>query len=158
MNGRTHLMGGCAVGVAALGAAAPSLSIAQSSLLVGAAAIGSLLPDIDLQTSKAGHALRPASFLIQHIFGHRTLFHSPILYLWIYFMLRIGLPQYNRYWYYALLGVASHLALDMLNSKGIPLFYPYTKRFHIASFSVNGLAEHLIQLGLGCIIAVQFFH
>lgn len=150
MTGKTHILAGTAVGCGlALGSIAPL----PSSFVVLCAAAGGLFPDIDQRTSRAGSAAPLASWLIQHIFGHRTLFHSPLLYLVAYTSACVFWPQYSFYVEAFVLGAASHLLLDMFNSKGVPLLYPWPHRFHIAAFALDGLGELTIRalLALGTI-------
>ncbi|MEO7001736.1 MAG: metal-dependent hydrolase [Ktedonobacterales bacterium] len=57
--------------------ALPSLDLlAQKVIFYGAAGIGAVTPDIDNARSTAGKRLGPISKGIQHLAGHRTLFHS----------------------------------------------------------------------------------
>lgn len=146
MTGKTHIVGGLAAGLAAVSfaPAASSLSpigVDEIVLCLGLSVVGSLAPDIDLHSSKAGHKAGAASWLIQIIFGHRTLFHSPLLMLLIYLFMMSVFPEYRLYTLYFLIGMGSHLLLDLCNKKGIPLLYPFPKRFHIASVKTGGAAE-----------------
>lgn len=143
MKGATHISAGIAVGVAIC--SAQSLPILQAIPVTGAAALGALVPDIDIGTSKIGHLVQPASFLIQLLFGHRGLFHYPVLYLIIYGLLMLLAPQYALYINAGILGVASHLFLDTLTERGIP-FWPLTKRLRIAKFHSGGIVDYLIQM------------
>ncbi len=107
-------------------------------------AIGSLFPDIDTQTSKFGSKVKPLSFLINKSFGHRTLFHSPFLYLLLGFLLISYFPQG---WIYAmafLLGSFSHLFLDLFNPMGIPLLYPYPRNYHLARIQCGGKGDSVL--------------
>jgi inner membrane protein len=50
--------------------------IAQKAVFYGFAAFGSLVPDVDNARSTLGKRLGPISKEIQHVAGHRTIFHS----------------------------------------------------------------------------------
>lgn len=109
---------------------------------------GGLFPDIDWQTSKIGQKIKPISRVINFLFGHRTLFHSPCLYLCIWLLVRDYRPNWFWYAQFFVAGAGSHLMLDMFNAKGIPLFYPWTKHFYLAKIKSGGRAERIIRLSL----------
>lgn len=149
MTGKTHIYGGVTAGLLFLqmsqdgyfGLDPPGcVAIGGSFLLT---LVGSLTPDIDLRTSTIGKTLKPVSAVANKMFGHRTLFHGPILYLLLYFILMLNYPQAQMYGIAFLFGVTSHLLLDMLNKVGIPLFYPFSRRFHIANIKTGGKGERI---------------
>lgn len=156
MTGKTHLAAGVCVG---LGAVAYSLDAITGSAMsipytdplyvlpIGYACcvVGSLFPDIDWQTSKVGQVVAPVSKVINFFFGHRTLFHSPLLFALLYIIIDWKWSELSWYAAMFVIGAASHLILDMFNEKGIPLFYPWKKHFHIARIRPNSLAEAFIK-------------
>lgn len=168
MTGKTHLAAGALVGTLAMTMALGHSLPLQPEGVIRAVTLpvmavsgvaGALFPDIDWQTSKIGSTVKPISRIINILFGHRTLFHSPILYILVYVFIMQRWP--NAYWAIMpfVLGVASHLLLDMMNYKGISLFYPYQKRFHIISLKSNGWAEKWIRNGMliACLPVVALF-
>ena len=118
------------------------------------AVVGALTPDIDLKTSKMGQQARTMSVVINFLFGHRTLFHAPILYLLLYMVLKEPLHQCHILMLAFTAGAFSHIVLDMLNVKGIPLFYPVKGNYHIASIQNGGLAEKTVFITLIVISAI----
>lgn len=116
--------------------------------IIISAIIGGLFPDIDWHTSKVGATVKPISRIINTLFGHRTLFHSPILYILIYIAFTHNCPTY--YWLILpfVIGAGVHLFLDMFNRKGISLFYPHSKRYHFMSLKNNGVGEWAIRTAL----------
>lgn len=128
--------------------------LGQAVCLILAGGLGGLLPDIDTATSKLGRKLWPASMTIQLVIGHRTLFHAPILYLALYFVGLHFAPAASLYILAATLGAASHLVLDILNPSGIPLLWPWKKRFHLARFNVGGWVDILLQLLLILLLVI----
>jgi len=90
-----------------------------------AAAVGSLLPDIDTPASAIGRLFAPLSVYIERRFGHRTITHSLIG--WLIFSF-IGLPllilRAPQVYLCFVLGIFSHILLDAVNKSGVPLFYP----------------------------------
>ena len=109
---------------------------------------GALLPDIDNAHSTLGHKLGWISKEIQHIAGHRTLFHS-LLGLLIGSLMAIGLEQLAIYllsqrgytvpaqyigtshlvFIAVLFGCIMHIAADGMTEGGVPLLWPNHKRF-----------------------------
>lgn len=109
---------------------------------------GALLPDIDNARSTMGRRFGPVSKQIQHIVGHRTIFHS-LLGLVIGSLLAIGLGEILAYmlalrgvtlstgivdaWHLVFTGVLfgsiMHIAADALTTEGVPLFWPNRKHY-----------------------------
>jgi len=109
---------------------------------------GALLPDIDNARSTIGRKTRVLSETIQHFAGHRTLFHS-FLGLSLGVLFSVGCERLIAYEFllhdllipaYALneshlivvavfLGCLLHITADALTFGGVPLFWPYKKRY-----------------------------
>lgn len=95
--------------------------------IIGGAAIGGLIPDIDHPKSFLGSAIQPISTIIMETIGHRTITHS-LLFLLIVscavaifnIMLGVGVG----------IGILSHIILDLLTPKtnGVAFLYPFYKR------------------------------
>ncbi|MES9902824.1 MAG: metal-dependent hydrolase [Sedimenticola sp.] len=87
-------------------------------------AAASLLPDIDLPTSKFGRVLFWLSTRLERRFGHRTLTHS-ILALFVVAMLAGPLYPVEPAWFWAVVGgYWSHIWIDMVNLRGADLLWP----------------------------------
>ncbi len=160
MVGKSHLLVGLTAGVVLdsfVHLSGPPLTMATSiplELLVKKGVfyfmigVGALLPDIDNAHSTMGQKLGWISKEIQHIAGHRTLFHS-ILGLFLGSLLAIGLEQLVVYlltqrgfilpaqfvgashlvFFAVLFGCIMHIAADGLTEGGVPLLWPNHKRF-----------------------------
>jgi membrane-bound metal-dependent hydrolase YbcI (DUF457 family) len=160
MEGRSHLLVGLTAGVVLdsfvhlTGDPLTTVKSVTLALLVKKAVyylmvgFGALLPDIDNARSTLGVKLGWVSKQIQHIAGHRTLFHS-ILGLILGSLLAIGLQQLVIYllaqhgfvapalyisgshlvFYAVLFGCVMHIAADGLTEGGVPLLWPNHKRF-----------------------------
>ncbi len=160
MEGRSHLLVGLTAGVvldSVVHLTGDPLMTAKSitlALLVRKAVFycmvgfGALLPDIDNAHSTLGHKLGWVSKQIQHIAGHRTLFHS-FLGLILGSLLAIGLQQLVVYllvqhgmalpaqfvgashlvFIAVLFGCIMHIAADGLTEGGVPLLWPSHKRY-----------------------------
>lgn len=145
MEGRTHIIGGLAAGLAA-----SLYTTGEPILLIGAAVIGGLLPDIDHPQSKVGRAVYPLSKLISAAVGHRTFTHSLLFMgLLLYF---IG---YKDSWALGLLvGIASHVFLDSWTDRGIKLFWPIPITFRLPiTITTGGVMEKVFFAGL-CVFSL----
>lgn len=152
MTGKTHITAGILTGITISAFNHFGFEKTVTYCVISGAA--ALIPDIDLVTSKAGAKIKPISFIINKFFGHRTICHAPIVYASIFFLLMSFFPSYSFYIDMIYFGIFSHLLLDMLNLKGIPLFYPFSrKRYNLASIKTNGFFEVVFNSILICCIA-----
>jgi len=88
------------------------------------AAVASLLPDIDLPPARIGRLFWFISVPLERRFGHRTLTHSAVMLLAVA-ALAAPLGWINPLYCWAVIGgYWSHLWLDMLNLRGVDLFWP----------------------------------
>lgn len=156
MKALTHVSAGMLTGIAFISCC--SLDANSSVMVIAGSCIGSLLPDIDICTSKVGRIVQPASFLVQLIFGHRNMFHSPLPYTlfffgYIYAFLQSSWPApWLMNAIGLLFGSFSHLLLDMLNPAGIPLFWPFVlRRISLAPFKSGGIVDYCLCLILSCL-------
>ena len=89
----------------------------------------SILPDIDLPTSRVGRPLFWLSVRLEKQHGHRTITHSAIALLVVAGLASPLFSFHRADWYWAMVGgYWSHLWLDMLNMRGIDLFWPASVR------------------------------
>jgi len=90
----------------------------------GIAALFSLMPDVDLPTSKVGRPLFFISVPLEKRFGHRTITHS-VIGVAILAVLASPLYFYFPLAFWAVMGgYWSHLQIDMSNIRGVDLFWP----------------------------------
>lgn len=138
MTWRTHV----AAGVCSLWAM-KGLSLQPSptpvGLMITAAALGALLPDLDARGGKlqglsvAGiRPLAPISGIAHALLGHRGPMHSLAAVAVVGMLatpaaLVVGWPPVLA----LALGYASHLAADACTPSGVPLFYPTRMRYHL---------------------------
>lgn len=138
MTGKTHLL----IGLNSLWLLAPipgALTVSSLALAAAAAAIGSLLPDLDASQSTIKHAKigrwQPMAVLanpIARATTHRGLLHS---FIGIGLIALISLPL-GFLWGWApsialVLGYASHLLADSGTPSGITLNYPDPTKKHL---------------------------
>lgn len=153
MRGKTHVAAGTAIGLFI--SSQCNLSLPDTLAVTACAATGSLIPDIDNVTSKLGRLCAPASLLIQLFIGHRTVFHAPVLYLTLSYVITRLYPSQLMPILACMAGIASHLILDLFNPAGIPLFWPLNKRIHLAPFHSGGLFDRLLGAALSVITVFQ---
>ena len=132
MTTRTHLLGGA---VAAAAVIEFCLDRDPEALDVAAFTVsclwGALLPDIDIPTSKMGQAFSPVSHTLFRTVGHRTVTHSLLILVLLYFGVKYTPEGFQVYPFGVLVGWASHILLDFLNRAGVPLLWPIKQRFWI---------------------------
>ncbi len=141
MTYKTHVLGGILAGLIV----AQATNSNDLAVVVGVSAVFSLAPDIDIPNSKVGNKFGIVSKGINKAFGHRGLFHSPLLYLVIGFLLRNRVPYSLLLG--ALVGIGSHLFLDMFNSTGVPVLYPISRsKISFAKIKTRSTGETLFAI------------
>lgn len=136
-----------------------SLGIEPNTVTLALSGIGALLPDIDTPKSALGRIF-PFSKIIEHKYGHRQITHSWIfivlsLVLFSPFILFLGFLKYTG----IIIGVISHIMIDMANPSGVPLFYPSPSRFVFpenksSRIEVNSKREYILLAILLFLVAV----
>lgn len=134
----THLVFGA---VAYTGAAA-ALGLSTETEVLAAAAIGSLLPDIDHPKSYFGQRFRIISVPLAGLVGHRGVTHSALAVL-VCALLTAGVIGGTPAIVMALaIGYLSHLIGDWMTTTGIPLLWPRRTRYKAPiTFKTGSLAE-----------------
>ena len=150
MTGKTHIIGGLAA----------SLAFAQVTsydpvLLVGAGVIGAVLPDICHGGSKIGRAFPMVSKVINGLFGHRSFTHS-LLFLMIVAVLLHSFVANESVTAGILVGMASHLVLDMATRNGIKLFFPLKIRVRFPLTTRTGGTVEAIVLAALSLLSAYF--
>ena len=161
MTVKHHLIDGVCVGSCLTASAIVSGNYEFLPLATGfvGTIIGSLFPDIDTSTSKVGKKVKIISKIINHMFGHRGLFHSPILMVGLFFLLKYifetnNITSYNIAYYGFLFGMGIHLVCDMFTKGGIPLLYPfYTTKFSLTKMK-SGSKREIIALGVVIVMII----
>jgi endonuclease YncB( thermonuclease family)/membrane-bound metal-dependent hydrolase YbcI (DUF457 family) len=121
-----------------------------------------VLPDIDTSTSFIGRLFLPISKKLETLWGHRqqthsllalavvTLVTSPLLFL--------PHPWGSFLWPAAIIGYASHLALDLLNPGAVPLFWPLEVRARILGGKIeqHSTGEKVLLVVLAALVVAAF--
>lgn len=146
MNGSTHLMAGLCAGLTISTAMGLDLLPAAGvALLAGAA---SLLPDIDHPRSRAARKLGPARGAPGWLLGHRGVTHSLLALAALAGVCWLLLPMPAASAVAA--GYGSHLLLDALTPRGVPLLWPLGTRLRTPlTARSGGIVDLLLLWGLG---------
>lgn len=156
---KTHIVAGALTGIAIVSVLPDSGLVADEvvmgAMTMGGALLGSMFPDIDKPSSKLGRKVKPLSYVVEFLFGHRGFTHSlPFLVLfaslcWFYIQDGIS-PELFYYVKYSFLGFVggflSHLLLDWITKQPIPLLYPISKKgYALGLFKTNGVGEFIFR-------------
>jgi inner membrane protein len=152
VTGKTHFALGILSGVLLYQYMGLNMS---SAAMVGVAAVGALLPDLDSPASTLGRLLPINPF--STILRHRGLLHSVSM-----LILGAALWYYNQQplWLVFLLsGYASHLVGDALTVQGIPFFYPISFKLRLSPLPIQtgGIIDLLLFFSTWAGIAYLLF-
>lgn len=164
MNGTTHAV----FGVAALAGAALVTGADPPAYVYPAAVVAAWLPDVDNPRSTLGNgisrmknpildllsrplswALRTASFVLGRTVGHRTLTHSILGVVLFALPIYLFLGDYPNLSLALVAGYASHVFADALNTRGVPLLWPFGRPFRLLPGGIKsgGAIEVAVALG-----------
>lgn len=150
MTGRTHDLAALTFLVATIAylPQLPSMSLATAITAFGMNFVGGLFPDIDQPTSDFWDNFRlgpfVAKFICPMLGGHRHISHSllgvvvvglgleSILDIFLKFILLPIDP--TVVWWAFMIGVTSHLFVDLFTKEGLPLFWPLEWKIGLPPF------------------------
>lgn len=143
MLGRTHTVIGLLIGFLIIESVEASFT--GKVAIVVLALAGVVLPDVDIGTSMLGKRLKMFSWFVKH----RGFFHTPIFLLLSVILLTPFLTTMQLIAFSA--GMVSHLLLDGMTPKGIPLL---TERIRMKGMvKTDGVFENVFFLvALGIVI------
>lgn len=150
MTGKTHIIGGIAAGLAFA-----QITNYEPVLLLGAGAVGAIIPDICHGGSKIGRTFPVVSRIINTLFGHRTFTHSLIFLMLAALLFNAFLPN-EAISAGLLAGMASHLLLDMATKKGIKLFFPFKITVRLPLTTKTGSAAESVIFAALSLLSVYF--
>lgn len=125
MQGKTHIIGGVAFGLAWA-----SYTGTDPILLTASSALGAVIPDICHTGSKIGKKLPALSFVVSKVFGHRTFTHS-LCFLVGAAWLMSNLPIERSIAIGIIVGMFSHMVLDACTKNGIKFLWPIPITFRM---------------------------
>lgn len=116
------------------------------ALALGAAMAGALLPDIDHPSSWLGRRLWPVSKPLSLLLGHRGLTHSLLAVAGGLALIHAAQPNtaIARLVEPLVVGYLSHLAADALTPAGVPLLWPWKRRFGLPLCATGGAMELVV--------------
>ena len=163
MNATTHAV----FGVAALAGVSLIAGYEPPLYVYPAAVVAAWIPDVDNPRSRLGNglsrlknpalnllarpvswSLRVTSFVLFRTVGHRTLTHSLLGVALFVALVSAVAPLSTDLFVALVIGYASHLVADALNTKGVPLLWPAGWRFRLLPGGVRsgGAAELIVAL------------
>ena len=154
MTYKTHFVGGiCAV---VLATSVLELPVVDTAVVTAVSGFSALIPDIDIEGSKANKALGMLGKGFASISHHRGFFHTPILYLILARLIYIFSPVLAIGFG---IGTFSHLVLDTFNYKGIMWLWPLTKKhYHIARVKTRSVGENIFMVAMIAITVISYLH
>lgn len=105
--------------------------------------IGAFVVDIDTSHSNVGRKMKPFSWFIEILFGHRGFFHSLVA-AFLFLLLSIYLFNVSFLAFAPVLGYLSHIFLDAFTLSGVPLLKPFYERRLSGPVSAGGVVEYVI--------------
>lgn len=165
MNATTHAV----FGVAALAGVALVTGAEPPAYVYPAAVVAAWLPDVDNPRSTLGNglsrsknpalnlvgrplswALRVTSFTLVRTVGHRTLTHSLLGILLFALPVWLFLGSFPNLSLALVVGYASHVFADALNTRGVPLFWPLGTPFRLVPGGIRsgGAVEVAVALAV----------
>ena len=147
---KTHLVFGFLVGLFITNYFGIEEKVLFISICVGSA----ILADLDHPFSKIGSKIRPLSWLLNLLFGHRGFMHT----IWFPFLIYFLLMVFDqKLWAGAFfIGYMSHLVMDMLTTRGVYFFFPLNKTKINGFIKTSGVLEWvlfvLILVGIGFLL------
>lgn len=165
MNGTTHAI----FGIGALAGTALLTGMEPPLYAYPVAMVAAWLPDVDNPRSTLGNglsrqrnpvlnavtrpiswALRTSSFFLVRVVGHRTLTHSLLGLAVFAGVMWLLLGGYPNLFLALVVGCASHLVADALNTPGVPLLWPLGWRFRLLPGGIRsgGVAEFVVALAV----------
>lgn len=142
MTHKTHLVGGVVL-ASVIHQHFFTMTEVQFACYYAGALVGSLLPDIDHPKSLISQTVAFLHYPFRKL-GHRKATHS--LFAVTICMGLMYLLFGNNYIGLGLgIGYSSHLLLDMLNPRGVPLLYPFIKyKYKVGNIHTGEKGEEII--------------
>ena len=135
-------------GLSAYTVAAHYADLPWGAAAIGAAVVGSLLPDLDHPKSWLGRRLLPISIPLSMLVGHRGVTHSLLAIVALAAVLTMYGGVGGGIVTALCIGYANHLVGDFVTNSGIPLFWPIKRRYGLPLARTGGIREPIIVLAV----------
>ena len=152
MRGGTHALAGVTVALIVFVPAPPLVLLGA----VIAGGIGALLPDLDHPQSTISRRVWLAGASLRLVVSHRGALHSLIAMAAAMLLAAIAPDDYGQIALSAAVGYCSHIFLDALTVSGVPLLWPYSRRFRLLRLRTGGVGEMLFAWGLLTLLVILF--
>lgn len=161
MTGKTHMAVGLSSCVVLTAIFPTTLTVAETvvspALGILATIPGSLGPDIDISGSTASRKFPLFAKILTHRGFTHTLVIPAILYAILYYS-GFGL-MLNSQIFGFLFGWVMHIFADLLNRKGVPLFYPLsTRKVHIMTIRTGKIDEKIFLVAWCILCTVAYVY
>jgi inner membrane protein len=140
---RTHFVMGLAAGYLVAG---------PEPVMLAAAGVASVLPDIDHPASKVGRSVPVVPTVTRIAFGHRGMLHSLLAALAV--GLVVALVGGHNLGMAVFAGYLAHLVGDMLTPSGVPLLWPLPLRLRVPLVHTGGIIERLLVFPVAAVAVV----
>lgn len=136
--------------------------LSEGSFVVMAAAVGSLLPDIDHPQSmlaKSNRTTKTVSGVVSSVTQHRGFTHTLVFAALMWVLVTRVAAHFdtisNDVVISFMLGFLSHLFLDTLNERGVMWFWPiFCKHLHLLRIRTGSFVEWILRMAFN--IAATF--
>ena len=136
---KTHLAIGFFISILML----QFFEIEKQLIFVFFVVLASVIPDIDITTSKVGKKTKPISWILQFLFGHRGIVHSIFMPIFLYMLLTfIGLGKTVAMGVF--IGYFIHLFADAMTRQGVMFLAPISIVKISGPIRSNGIFDYLI--------------
>lgn len=128
MSGYNHIVGGTVF--TGIFLSMYDVNIFSQPLYLFFTAFFAVLPDVDHTKAPIGKMFYPLARYIDKKYGHRTITHSLLCYLILFFtvgLIEKMIADKSIVTSIFLWSFGSHLIFDMVTKQGVPLFYPFLK-------------------------------
>jgi inner membrane protein len=119
---------------------APPLALIGAAIAGG---IGALLPDIDHPKSSISRRAFIAGASLRLVVSHRGALHSLMAAGAAMLLASVSPADWSEIILSAALGYSSHIFLDALTVSGVPLLWPWSRKFRLMRLRTGGLGERV---------------
>lgn len=139
MRGGTHALAGLIVGLLIVS----SPDLIPSAAAAAAGALGALAPDLDHPRAALSRRVGPLGLPFRLV-KHRGAMHSAAAAGAVAVAALAVTNELQAFALIAAAGYASHIVLDALTITGVPLLWPWSRRFRLLPIRTGGTGEKLV--------------
>lgn len=144
MRGGTHALAGITIALIT-SVPAPPLQLFGVAI---AGAIGALMPDLDHPHSALSRRVWIAGASLRMAVSHRGATHSLLAFCAALLLTGLSPAHWQHIVTSAAVGYCSHIVLDAMTVSGVPLLWPWKRRFRLLPLRTGGIFEKLLALAM----------